>query len=511
MFNPTSADTNDFFDSVCSMFSLSPDDIQNFEIYSEFIEKRETLVLAITLRDERSDCPRCGHPFPKIHSYTTKRIAHQILKGRNCLIQLRQRRYRCPCCSKTWSQYSPFTIKMKKISIETTVDILEALRRPEATFTQVAREFHLSAPTVIDLFDTHVNPSRLPMAPYMCIDENYCIRNGRSNYACILLNFLTQEAIDILPNRFKSDLINYFNSIPLVERKIVKAIGIDMYPNYRDVILHCFPNAKPVIDRFHLVKEFSARQDTVRKKIQNETYSEMQKLKKQMISLKERNDFQSEAVQSQYRPILEKFSAVSEQYHLLKKFSWLLFISPNDPRLDPGRKREYNHRLKRYLNYYELYQMILSLHPSLKICAEFRGMLTDLYTCNSSFQGEEYFTSFQEQLSKSRVSEMQKFGRTMKRWKTEILNSLDTVETVTKIEKDGSVTIQNRRLHNGNIERKNAVIKVVKNVANGYTNFARFRARLLYVLRDREPYAADPIYPSKARRKKDDRKDGHYD
>lgn len=41
---------------------------------------------------------------------------------------------------------------------------------------------------------------------------------------------MTQEAIDILPNRFKTYLIRYFKSIPSLERVNVKAVAMDMYP-----------------------------------------------------------------------------------------------------------------------------------------------------------------------------------------------------------------------------------------------------------------------------------------
>lgn len=43
---------------------------------------------------------------------------------------------------------------------------------------------------------------------------------------------------------------------------------------------------------------------------------------------------------------------------------------------------------------------------------------------------------------------------------------------------------------------KNRVIKLVENTGNGYQNFDRFRNRLLYVLRKKAAYTADPVYES---------------
>lgn len=71
---------------------------------------------------------------------------------------------------------------------------------------------------------------RQSLSEYICIDENYAFKSDRSSYVCVLVNFMTQEAIDILPNRFKTYLIRYFKSIPSLERVNVKAVAMDMYP-----------------------------------------------------------------------------------------------------------------------------------------------------------------------------------------------------------------------------------------------------------------------------------------
>ncbi len=80
----------------------------------------------------------------------------------------------------------------------------------------------------------------LSISESICIDENYAFTSDRCSYVCVLVNFMTQEAIDILLNRFKTDLIRYFKSIPSLERANVKAVAMDMYPVYRDVVKECF-------------------------------------------------------------------------------------------------------------------------------------------------------------------------------------------------------------------------------------------------------------------------------
>ena len=75
----------------------------------------------------------------------------------------------------------------------------------------------------------------------------------------------------------------------------------------------------------------------------------------------------------------------------------------------------------------------------------------------------------------STIVGFQKLGNTLKFWKKEIINSFHTY--------DG------RKLSNGPIEGRNRTVKVILRLANGYTNFDRFRNRVLYVLNKYETYS----------------------
>ena len=49
------------------------------------------------------------------------------------------------------------------------------------------------------------------------------------------------------------------------------------------------------------------------------------------------------------------------------------------------------------------------------------------------------------------------------------------------------------KMTNAIIENKNAIIKCVKKNANGYTNWERFRNRIMYVLDPKATYSLYPI------------------
>lgn len=73
--------------------------------------------------------------------------------------------------------------------------------------------------------------------------------------------------MDILPNRYKTDLISYFLRFPRSEREKVRVLVMDMWKDYRS-LSWLFPNAKIVADRYHWVRQIHWALDKVRKKTQ---------------------------------------------------------------------------------------------------------------------------------------------------------------------------------------------------------------------------------------------------
>ena len=87
-----------------------------------------------------------------------------------------------------------------------------------------------------------------PLPGIINFDEVYAFKSEKSKYVCVLLDFKKQIPVDVLPNRKKEFLLNYFQKIPLEERKKVKYACSDMYEVYRDVVHKVFPNCICLLD-----------------------------------------------------------------------------------------------------------------------------------------------------------------------------------------------------------------------------------------------------------------------
>ncbi len=90
----------------------------------------------------------------------------------------------------------------------------------------------------------------------------------------------TGNIVDIVEDRRLHVLKNYFLKYSKAARRIVKTIVIDMYSPYISLIKSIFPNAKIIIDKFHIILLFSRSLNKTRIKIMNKDKKNYNKLKK---------------------------------------------------------------------------------------------------------------------------------------------------------------------------------------------------------------------------------------
>ncbi|PNZ69627.1 ISL3 family transposase, partial [Staphylococcus croceilyticus] len=86
---------------------------------------------------------------------------------------------------------------------------------------------------------------------HIMIDELKTVNGQMSMVYC---DGLTHQFGDIIESRKKRFVLDYFYHFSLEERKKVKTVSIDMFEAYIYMIQELFPNARIVIDRFHIVQ-----------------------------------------------------------------------------------------------------------------------------------------------------------------------------------------------------------------------------------------------------------------
>ena len=352
-----------------------------------------------------------------------------------------------------------------RTSLATVFNVLKDLKSETETFSSVAKRHHLSVTTVSNYFDQYVHIEPGPLSSILCIDEVYAFKSKNSQYVCVLLDYISHRVIDLLPSRRKEDLIRYLSQIDRNKRLEVKIVSIDMWETYRQITKSYFPKALCAVDKFHVLQEFSRAMNRVRVDAMN-----------QVKNQKDKPDPNASPAEK------EQWYLNDQQYYVFKKFNWLLFKTPDYENLDINVPKKFNRKLNRYMNFYDLLQVMLKASKPLREAYQLKQALYQFY--QSEQPTKDQLTQLIQLFKNSNLKVMNKFSDTLANWKKEILHSFIQVPI------DGRMV----RVNNALIENRNKTIKTIKRNSNGFTHWNRFRNRCLYVLNDDATFS---LYPKK--------------
>ena len=408
-------------------------DEKDIQIIREF-KKNGIIYIEVKAVNKGYRCLNCCTYHTNVKEYRTKYINHSIYTLENTVLIYHQRRFVCPKCGKTHMEDNPFTSDGNRISDKTVLSILEFLKRYNNPFRAAAEYFNLSVTEIIYYFDKYCQMERNKFTRVMCFDEIYFSRKRKKKYVLVIINFFNRAIIDVLKDRDKSTLSSYLRKIDIEERNRVLYVCIDMNDNYRDLLSVYFHNAFIVVDSFHVVKHIGEALDDVRKRIMRRFENNKK----------------------------------SDEYYLLKYKDSLLYIE--DDLSNEYKEPKYRHHFHYLYSDYEMLNMMLSLDSDLNKAYE-------LYHSYIRFNNTDYdnpidplndLNEIINDFKLSNIEEFIKLSDMLNNWKAEIVNSF--------------AKINGTRVSNGPIEGRNSLIKKILKIANGYTNFKRFRNRVIYCL-----------------------------
>lgn len=191
------------------------------------------------------------------------------------------------------------------------------------------------------------------------------------------------------------------------ELKKVEIVCIDMWETYRIIAKTYFPNAKIVIDKFHIIQEAGRILTKARIHAMN--------------NYKNPSNFDRKSATSE---AIERYDRNSRIYYVFKKFQWLL-LKTSKHITDPNNEKKFNRKLNRYLNYYDLLQMILDHDKDLNEVYNFYHRLHRFYRKNipKNTSHKEMLETLIDDIAQSNIETLVTFSDTLIRWKQEILNT----------------------------------------------------------------------------------------
>lgn len=371
-------------------------------------------------------CERCG---VENHDYTiykngtqTSRITLPFIGMYPAYLLMKKQRFMCTVCNQS------FTAKTKVVEkncfISNNVRTLIAIKTGEArSIKSIAQDCSVSSTSVQRIINETVKllkPSHEALPEHLSFDE---FKYARGEMAFEYINVMTGNILDILDRRDQLTIKNHFiGNYSLSDRKCVKTVTIDMNAGYVGVIKELFPNAKIIIDRFHLVQLINRSMNKTRIQVMNQLS-------------KSHNEDQ-------------------KKYRRLKRY-WRLLLKN---KLDISTTEYKYYRLFGQRTEAGIIEEMLAYSPILKANYEFYQSLLNAMT-------RKNFDAFKQCLEGFIDPLISNYMRT-------------SIKTLKK----HLPYIQNSFIYpynNGRIEGINNKIKVLNRVAYGYRNFMNFKKRIL--------------------------------
>ena len=362
-------------------------------------------------------CPHCQGKMIKYDFQRPSKIPLLEQAGTPTLLRLKKRRFQCKSCRRVTVAETSIVEKNCQISNLVRQKVTQLLTE-KVSLTDIARRLRVSTSTVYRKLDQFTFKKHYDKLPAVMSWDEFGFKKGK--LAFVAQNYETNELITILDNRRQTTIRNYFLKYPLKARQQVQFIAMDMSGAYIPLAKKLFPNAKIVLDRFHIIQHLGRAF-----------------LKTRIATM-------------------NQFDKKSLPYRALKNH-WRLF-------------QKDSRKLSLNSFYSKTFRQTLAPHEVVEKTLGFSKELTDYYTLYQlllfHFQEkrvDEFFELIEE--NRNKVNHyFQTVFRTFLRHKQYIKNALET---------DYS---------NAKLEATNKLIKDIKRLGFGFRNFINFKKRVFITL-----------------------------
>ena len=298
----------DYTTKLLDMEHMKVKEIENFP---------DHLILHVEMKRRPALCPCCGTLTDRIHDYRVQRVMDSPVQGKTVYWQYRKRRYRCTSCGKRFYEKNWLLPKWHRLTNRLAMQVMQQLSK-KVSRKDLSLEFRVSESTVcrwMKLSD-YEGTDRLPKV--VSIDE-FKGNVGGEKFQCILTSPTEKKILDILPDCKERHIYEYLQRFP--NRDKVEYFISDMRKEYISMAKCLFPNAKIVIDKFHVVRYCTWALENVRKRIQKGLHPDERKYFKRSRTLLQmhKDKLNNEGKEAVIR-MLRFHKDLQEAYLLKEKF-----------------------------------------------------------------------------------------------------------------------------------------------------------------------------------------------
>jgi transposase len=282
-----------------------------------------------------SMCHTCGQKAMAFHEHEKElELRHLPLCGRQVMLRLRPKRYRCLYCEgavTTTERAEWYDAKAGCTKAYAEFLLLELVN---GTLQDVAKKHGVTYDVVRGILKRYVRGevdwSQIKALGLLGVDEISLLKGHSDFVTLVSAHDETGKPIvlAVLKGREKKPLIDFLKTIPTRLQETIKEVCTDLYEGFINAVEEVLPQAKIVADRFHIAKLYRAAVDALRKIEMKElkailTKEEYARLKGVLWALRKRHENLEPEEQALLDRLLEASPSLRKAYTLREKLTRL--------------------------------------------------------------------------------------------------------------------------------------------------------------------------------------------
>jgi transposase len=235
--------------------------------------------LAVETNEDRAWCPSCGGRAVG-HGRRHVKVRDLPLADRPVVLVWAKRLWRCPepaCPTGTWSEESDAIASRAVLTERARAEIARRVGPGQQSVAAVARSFGVGWHAAMAAVWDHGQPRvdhlvRLGAPAAIGLDETSFLAATATHPTLLVTGIVDLDAgrlLDVLPARSAQAVTGWLDSKPAPWRAGIRHVVIDPYQPYATAVAHALPDARLVVDHFHVIRLGNAALDEVRRRVQH--------------------------------------------------------------------------------------------------------------------------------------------------------------------------------------------------------------------------------------------------
>jgi transposase len=373
-------------------------------------------------------CPFCNSSEVVIKSHYTVRVKDTRSPSLREALLIRKPKYLCKSCGKFFTKELAGIGKYGDITEFQKMAMVNDFITP-MPFSLIARRYGVSCTYAIKEFDKRfpVVPA-LGMPKVLCIDEIHFSSNKDEKFPAVIYDWERRELVDVIKSRQMPYMKEYFDRVRPGNLATVRYFISDMYDGYATIRRIYFPNAMHIVDFFHVIQLLT---------------NAVSKLRTAAMNAQEKGSFEYDFMKGKWALFLCRKKRIPQKLYEHRK----------DGEIMPYPDAVFR-CVKSSVNLWDGYDILQELY-------EYHEYAT--WT-----EADNFVERIATRLLNTSSELLKSVGRSYKKWRAEIANGLAKNQT-------------GYHFSNGVAEGMNAQIQGLKRAGHGYSNFERFRKRVLLI------------------------------